>query len=106
MGRLIPTDEEYDLGDARMDEQREERLAAHYDSVIGVGYHVQTSHGAGVVEGYEILNRNGTVITTTKPGPSVAYRYMIKLSPGHHWLTDQPFYFAFDNEVQMLLGQF
>jgi len=106
MGRLVPNDEDYDLADAKFDEQREERLIAHFNSVISIGYQVSTPHGKGEVVGYELLHRNGVTTSTTKPGPSVPYRYMIRLEPGHTWMADQPFYYAFDNEVTFLMGQF
>ena len=96
-----------EIGDAKFEEQREERLTQHYDRIIGVGYFVKTPHGEGEVVGYEILDGpNMYDTTTTKPAPGISHRYMIKLSPGHTWLADHPFYYAFDNEVHMLLGQF
>lgn len=106
MSQLIPTDEDYDVADAKFEEEREERLAKHYDSIIGVGYQVMTSHGEGKVVGYEVLHPHKVFTTTTKPTPGVSYRYQIELAPGHTWCCDQKYYYAFDNEVTLLMGQF
>jgi hypothetical protein len=106
MSKLIPTDEDYELGDAKLEEKRDERLTEHYDSIIGVGYEVQTPHGKGTVTGYEILHPRKIFINRHKPAPGVSYRYQIELAPGHTWSCDQKYYYAFDNEVQVLLGQF
>lgn len=94
-----------ELGDAKFEERRYERLKEHYNNIIAVGYHVTVPHGEGKVVGYEILHPRKVFTTTTKPKPGIGYRYMIELSPGHTWSADQPFYFAFPNEVHMQLGQ-
>lgn len=96
-----------DLGDTKFEEKREEKLTEHYDAIIGIGYYVQTAHGEGEVIGYEVLPRDDEpYLTDIKPRPSLSYRYMIRLLPGHTWEANQPVYCAFDNEVHMLLGQF
>jgi len=106
MERLIPTDDDYERAEAKFDERREERLAKHYDSIIDLGYQVKVPHGKGEVVGYELLQYSGVVTVKTKPAPGVSFRYMVKLSPGHTWASEAPFYCAFPNETHLLMGQF